>query len=211
MKLLKLWSIITFLSLSYAAVIEPQTSALTKDKRWTVSSPKQTGAQTYTVTVISGIIVSHVLEQCRYQTGADWAGAFAEALIQYYANVFGHKSDISGVEGFYPTSDTVGLYCTTLAVRVAFKDEGWAKLFTSAAREYMQKNLKGGTVSEVDESLPELPELPDTLPEDTTDMEKRDALAGCKKTCKFNFGKEDTGICHDDWGKISRHHMTCKP
>jgi hypothetical protein len=205
MKVTTLFSLTALLSTTLSTAI-PTTAPLTKHKRWTVSDPRQTGAHSYTVTVISGIIVSNALSQCQYDTGADWAGAFAEGIINHWVvEEFGIRDLITSIEGYYPTSNTVNLYCTTLAVRIAFGVVEHAEAFADAARDYMNRNAKRGVVSEVNGDLLELPEF------NNTELGKREASAvSCKNGCKFDFGSEDTGICHDDWGKISKHSMMCK-
>jgi hypothetical protein len=199
MKLLNLYSITTCLSLGYSAVIERTTSPMSKEKRWSVSDPKQTGSSSYTVTVISGIIVSTALGQCNYETGSDWAGAFAEGVVNYWIDEeFGIRDLIQSIDVYYPTSVTTELYCTTLAAQFVFGVIEHAEAFVDATRDYM--NTKRSVVSEVNGSVLELPNFPPV---------KRDAVS-CSNSCGFDFGGEDTGICNDDWGMISQHSLTCQ-
>jgi hypothetical protein len=66
MKLSLLSTTCTLLSVVLAGVISPASvPAPLAEKRWTVSNPEQTTAgASYTITVISGIIVQNALADC---------------------------------------------------------------------------------------------------------------------------------------------------
>lgn len=183
----------------------------TEEKRWTVSDPIKSGFgldSRYTVTVISGIIMSRAQQHCMLESGENWAEAFASALMTYFAhdNPLVRDHLVYSLDcAFYPTSNTQNLYCTTLAVEFVFHTSFYARMCQTAARNYMRQGLATG--SEINEPFPELSEA-FSVTGNVTELGKR--AVTCKNTCKFNFGTHDTAICHDGLSKIKHHKVECK-
>lgn len=194
----------------YAAINSDSTVASTKVKRWGVSMPRYIDlpdTDLWKITVTSGVILGSTMQRCMEMAGENWAAAFVSNLREHYLSAFPLGAMfLDSVNAFYPTSGTQTLYCTTLAGEFFFTSEAQARNFRDIIFDYMMTKKRDVAPTE-----PAAAEISDAfeLNYNVTQLAAAEGKTCSMKGCSFNFGHEDTGICHDNWDKISQHALKC--
>ena len=205
MKFSLLTSVLALFALGNSAAL-PTSSSHHVDKRYVLSNTlgvQYNGKTAYMVQVISGVAMSNLLNTCLSNSGADWAQSFVANLADQWDRQ-GGAATLLHTWGFYATSNTAGLFCTTLAGELVFSTRTAAEQFRQLMVNYLP--TKRSLVSGVNEAFDILPPTP---PIDANDTLSTRNAGSCSNHCNVNFVSQNTDTCHDSFSSLSNNWVSC--
>ncbi|KIN00758.1 hypothetical protein OIDMADRAFT_146103 [Oidiodendron maius Zn] len=207
MKFSLLTSVLALFTLGNSAAL-PTSSSHHIDKRYVLSNTlgvQYNGKTAYMVQVISGVAMSNLLNTCLSNSGADWAQSFVANLADQWDRE-GGAATLLHTWGFYATSNTAGLFCTTLAGELVFSTRVAAEQFRQLMVNYLP--TKRSLVSGVNEAFDILPPTP---PIDANNTLSTRNAGSCSNHCNVNFINSSGPLIFNNGSKASLQALTLTP